>query len=1081
MTTGTTTVRDLLVALAVVGAYVGLLLVVALWAERAEKRGRNVSRNALVYSLSQAVYCTTWTYYGSVGLAATGGLLFLTVYLGPTLVAVFWWPLLRRLVALKEQHGLTGLPDLLSLRYCRSQGIAQLATVLTVAGLVPYLALQLKVLIATTGLVAGSDPSWAYPAIGKSAGPWIVGLMLLFTILFGIRRVRPTERHPGMMTALAVECAVKLVAFVAAGGFITYVMFDGFGDLFGRALAARTGPSDLAGGVGPTSWVAHTLVSAAAVLVLPRQFHVAVVENSDERHVRTAMWAFPAYLLVINLFVVPIALAGPLLGHPIGEADQYVLHIPYEAGHRLLAWFVFVGGFSAGTGMIVVETMALSTAISNHLLLPLFGAFRRLHPLRRHLLLTRWAAAAAVILAAFAFERGFGHRYELATMGFVSFAAVLQLAPALIAGLLSRTVSKAGALAGLAAGFATWIYTMVIPALARAGIVAQSLLTEGPWDVSALRPEALFGVGDLDPVTHCVLWSLLLNGVGLVVGSILAPAGAEEYRRVARLLRAETAPSPALPLPDAPEIATVEEKQRRLVAMFAHYHSGTAPEALAAACLARIGASHGSGLTALQLAQLEAEAETALAASIGTAAAHAAVKAEQLVSTQEARDVSSAYAALLAELRVPPAELRKKIDYHRERERLLAREAAMERFLAQVSEKLAASLDVEATGKTVVHLPVPHLAEAALLWVRPGAGPARLWFARANGAGQEPETTALDCVAGSLGAVPCIAHALRSGRPFPAQGSAGAENPWPEPLRQLDTYPVNVTVPLIARRRTVGALSLFMGAESALQLPDDLVVAEELGHRAALALENATLFHSAQEAIRARDEFLAIASHELKTPLTPLRLSIQAVKRAVIRGDLANIPPERLHDLLSRADVQIHRLGSLVDDLLDATRIGTKRLRLERRPMELVSMAREVIERHAEEARLAECEIALHAAREIHGEWDRVRLEQVFTNLLTNALKYAPRAPIDVTISSHGASARISITDHGRGIASEDLERVFRPFERAVSYMNVSGFGLGLYIAREITEAHAGTLTLSSAPGEGCTFHIELPLRSASA
>jgi Na+/proline symporter/signal transduction histidine kinase len=1071
-------VPDLFVALAVVGAYVALLFGVALWAERAERRGRNVSRNAVVYSLSQAVYCTTWTYYGSVGLAATGGLLFLTVYLGPTLVAIFWWPLLRKLVRLKNRHGLTGIPDLLSLRFGRSQRIAQLATVLTVAGLIPYIGLQLKVLIATTGLVAGYDPAWAYPDIGRSAGPWIVGLMVLFTILLGIRRVRPTERHPGMMTALAVECGVKLIAFVAVGAFVTYVLFDGFGDVFDRAVAARA-TTAVAEGVGPVSWLTHLLVSAAALLVLPRQFHVAVVENSDERHVRSAAWAFPAYLLVINLFVLPIALAGPLLGHPIGEADHYVLHIPYESGHHLLSWFVFVGGFSAGTGMVVIETMALSTAISNHLLLPLFAALRPLRELRRQLLLTRWAAAAAIILAGFAFERRFGHQYELATMGFVSFAAVLQLAPPLLAGLVSRGVSTAGAIAGLAAGFATWIYTVVVPALAGAGWLPLSVLTEGPWSISVLRPQALFGL-DLDPLSHTVVWSLLLNGLGLVAGSLLAPASAEEYRRVARLLRGEVAP-PSEPEPGAPEIAAADDKQRRLVAMFAHYHSGAAPLALATACMAKIGASPGGGLTALQLAQLESEAEAALAASIGTASAHAALKREQLVTPHEAHDVATAYAAVLAELRVPPAELRRKIDYHRERERLLSREAAMERFLAQVSEKLAASLDVEATASAVVQLPVPHLAKAALLWVRPDGNPARLWVAHAGDDGYAPEASALQGVAASVGAVPCIALALTSGRPVPARGPAEMRNPWPSPLQQLDAYPVNVTVPLVTRCRTVGALALFMGEDSGLKLPDDLAVAEELGHRAALALENAALFRSAQDAIRARDEFLAIASHELKTPLTPLRLSIQAVRRALARSDLGSMQPERVRDLLARADVQILRLGSLVDDLLDATRIGTKRLRLDRRSLDLVALARDVIERHAEEARAAECVVTLHAPDQVRGEWDRARLEQVFTNLLTNALKYAPRAPIDVTITADAAAARLSVSDHGPGIPEGDLDRVFRPFERAVSYMHVSGFGLGLYIAREITEAHAGTLTVSSAAGEGCTFVVELPLRSASA
>jgi signal transduction histidine kinase/Na+/proline symporter len=1067
----------MLLALAAVGAYVAALFGVALWAERRERQGRSVARNALVYSLSQAVYCTTWTYYGSVGLAASGGLLFLTIYLGPTLVAVFWWPLVRKLVRLKERHGLTGLPDLLSLRFGRSQGIAQLATVLTVVGIVPYIALQLKVMTSTTGQMAGLDPAWAYPGVGRSVGPAIVILMLLFTILFGIRRVRPTERHPGMMTALAVECGVKLAAILAAGAFITYGLFDGLGDLFERAAAAPSRMPDLAGGAGAVTWLTHLLVSACAVVVLPRQFHVAVVENSDERHVRTAAWAFPAYLLLINVFVLPIALAGPLLGHPASEADQFVLHIPYEAGRHGLAWFVFLGGFSAGTGMVVVETMALATAISNHLLMPAIGLFKWSRHLRRHLLLLRWAAAGLVILAAFAYERGFGHGYELASMGLVSFAAVLQLAPPLLAGLASRHVSKAGAIAGLAGGFFAWAYTTVLPGFVRAGALAPGLLVDGPLGIGILRPEALFGLGALDPLSHTVVWSLLFNVGGLAAGSLLAPPAPEERRRVARLLRGEP-PAVAANAPyEGLELAKTADKRRRLVSLFAHYHAGATPGVLADACLSRVGAAPEKGLTALQLAQLESEAEAALAASIGTAAAHAAVKGEQLVTAAEARDVSDAYAAVLAELRVPPAELRRKIDYHRERERLLAREAATERFLAQVSEQLAGSLDVDATARTVVNLPVPHLAQAALLWVRPDGDPPRLWVSHAAGVldvGAEDEAS--PSLAAALGEVPCIARAVQSGRAVPANGSYGAASGWPAPLRQLDAFPLSVTVPLVARRRTVGALALFMGADRGLQLPEDLGVAEELGHRAALALENAKLFRNAQDAIRARDEFLAIASHELKTPLTPLRLSIQAVKRAAARGDLATMPPERLQELLARADVQIGRLGSLVDDLLDATRIGTKRLHLQRGPTNLVAVVRDVLERHTDEARAAGCDVELFAPAELRGDWDRARLEQVFTNLVTNAFKYAPGAKVLVAVDGDAAVARVTVTDGGRGIAPEDLERVFKPFERAVSYMQVSGFGLGLYIVREIVEAHGGSVRVRSALGEGCTFVVELPL-----
>ncbi len=1060
--------------LALVAAWSVVLAALALWAERRERRGRSVAANAHVYALAQAVYCTTWTYYGSVGFAATSGLLFLAIYLGPTLVAAFSWSLVRQLVRVKENHRVTGLPDLLALRYGRSPAVAALATAILLVGLVPYVALQLKTMIATTSLVAGRDPAWAYPGDGRVVGPPILALLLAFTIAFGLRRVRPSERHPGMMAALAAESVLKLVAFVAAGAFVTYGLFHGFGDIFRRASAARVMPELLGARHGATTWMSHLVVSGAAILLLPRQFHVAVVESSNVRQLRTAMWAFPAYLFAINLFVLPIAFGGLLLGYPVAEADAFVLHVPFEAGHLWLASLVYVGGISAGLGMVVVETTALATAVSNHFFVPLFDATTRLRPLLRHPLLVRWGVATAFLCVAFGYERFFGYRYELASIGLVSFAAVLQLAPSLIAGLHGRLASAAGAIAGLAAGFATWFYTLVVPVFARAGWLPGSLLDRGPLGIEALRPEALFGIAGLDPLSNAVLWSLLLNCGALLLGSLLAPAAAEERARTGAIVNALTPARP--PLADGLPVASAPEKRDRLVALFSQYHGDAA--ALADACLAKVGAAPGGPLTTIQLAALESEAETALGASIGSAAAHAAFGRAHFLTREEAAAVSAAYAEILASMRLSPSELQRKIDYHRERERLLAREAAVERFLAEVSAQLATSLDVDATARTVVRLAVPQLASAALLWIRPNGERARAWVATADPQRDEQAACALASMAGALATAPQVAQAVESHRAVTAR--AGAGGAWPEPIGALAAVSESVTVPLVAHRRTLGTLSLFLGPESALHLPDDVGVAEELAHRCAIALENATMFSHAQEAIRARDEFLAIASHELKTPLTPLRLMIQTLRRATLRHG-RSIPPERLEELFGKADRQVTRLAALIDDLLDATRIGTRRLRLDLRQTDLAEAVRVVAERHREELQQSGCSLSLEVAGSAVGEWDRIRIEQIFTNLLTNAMKYAPASAIEVRVTADDRTARLVVRDQGPGIAPEDQERIFRPFERAVSYLNVSGFGLGLYIVREIVQAHGGAVWLDSAPGLGSAFTVELPRRHGQA
>jgi signal transduction histidine kinase len=333
----------------------------------------------------------------------------------------------------------------------------------------------------------------------------------------------------------------------------------------------------------------------------------------------------------------------------------------------------------------------------------------------------------------------------------------------------------------------------------------------------------------------------------------------------------------------------------------------------------------------------------------------------------------------------------------------------------------------------------------------------------------------------ALPAIPthaCVARALETGRAVVNVSEPATA--WPAGLCEATATSGDATFPLVAGGKTLGALTLFLSDSSRFQVPEDVALAEELAHRSAMALVNATLFHSAEDAVRARDEFLAVASHELKTPLTPLWVSIQTLQRLASRGQLAKLPEQRLGDALRGADGQIRRLVGLVDDLLDISRITSRRLKLKLEPVPLAATVREVVERHRSELAQSGCAVAWGAMDEAIGRWDRIRIEQVLTNLLTNAMKYAP-GPIDIAIASDGAVARLSVRDHGAGIAQEDQDRIFLPFERAVSYLNATGFGLGLYIVRQIVDAHGGAVRLTSAPGAGTTFVIELPLAAPAA
>jgi Na+/proline symporter/two-component sensor histidine kinase len=531
------------VVLTVSVGYLALLFVVAFYGDRRAGAGRSIVDNGTVYALSLAVYATSWTYYGSVGLAATGGVGFLPVYLGPTLMFALGWVVLRRIIRISHQHRLTSLADFIAARYGNSVSLGALVTVVAVVGVVPYIALQLKA-VSTTFEVVRGQLGTGLAGHGSSAplhdiGLYVAILLAAFAILFGTRHLDAAERHEGMVAAIAFESVVKLVLFLAVGFFVTFGIFGGFGNLFTRAAAdGRTAALFALGHNGYGDWVWLTLLSMLAVVLLPRQWQVAVVEDVREAHLRRAMWLFPLYLLAINVFVLPIALGGLLRFGAHGvDPDTFVLALPMAAGQHVLALAAFIGGLSAATGMVVVETVALSTMVSNSLVLPLLlrgGAGLASRSDFSGLILgIRRAAIAAVVLIGYAYFRLAGQGPELVSIGLVSFVAVAQFAPAVLGGLFWRTGARAGALAGLAAGFAMWVYTLLLPTFAQAGLLPASLLRSGPFGVVLLRPTALFGLNGMDTVSQATFWSLLVNaGLYVTVSLLIRPRLAEQSQAV---------------------------------------------------------------------------------------------------------------------------------------------------------------------------------------------------------------------------------------------------------------------------------------------------------------------------------------------------------------------------------------------------------------------------------------------------------------------------------------------------------------------------------------------------------------------
>ncbi|MFO1163082.1 MAG: ATP-binding protein [Reyranellaceae bacterium] len=549
-------------------AYLGLLFAVAWIGDRHARTWSASSLAPVVYGLSLAIYCTSWTFYGAVGRASTSGIDFVLIYTGPALVILLGYPMLHKMVRLAKQHNVTSIADFLASRYGKSRVVGVCATLFATVGVLPYIALQLQAVSATFKTIAEPTPWLDSRAVVHTDTSLIVAaLMAVFTILFGVRNVHASEQHRGMMMAIAFESVVKLLALLTVGPFVLFVLFDGPGDLLAHVEAAPAVAERVAREGSPLTWVVTTLLSGMAFLCLPRQFHVAVVEHDHPASLRTARWLFPIYLLLINLFVVPIAAAGLLLLGPQVSPDVFVLQLPIEHGQSWLSAFVFIGGLSAATSMVIVACMALSGMIGNELVMPYLlrrqggwgaGSARDMGPL---VVFVRRATVVLILMAGYAYERIISGYLPLASIGLISFCAVANFAPGVVLGLYWRRAHRYGVVAGLAGGFVVWLYALLLPTLRQgeAG-VGDRMAPLQPWLPAPLT--------DLDPVGQGFVVGILVNALLLIGVSLLTRAvGADAEQARAFVLGAGFAreePQPQTPA-DAARIAELRELLARFV------------------------------------------------------------------------------------------------------------------------------------------------------------------------------------------------------------------------------------------------------------------------------------------------------------------------------------------------------------------------------------------------------------------------------------------------------------------------------------------------------------------------------------
>jgi Na+/proline symporter/nitrogen-specific signal transduction histidine kinase len=519
-------------------AYVIFLFAVAWAAERRADRARlGWLQSPLIYTLSLSIYCTAWTFYGAVGYAARSGLEFLTIYLGPTLVFVGWWWILRKLVRIGRQQRVTSIADLISSRFGKSNLLGVIVTVIAVVAATPYIALQLQSVTLSFSVFASPTEDGLAPPGTEATALWVAGGLALFTILFGTRNLDAKEQHHGIVTAIAVEAVVKLVALIAVGVFVVWGLADGPADMI-----ARIGESDIADwNLQPGRWAGLIFASAAAVICLPRMFQVMVVENADERHLAVASWAFPLYLFAMSLFIVPIAVMGLERMPANANPDMFMLTLPLAEGQGTLAMLAFLGGFSSATSMVIVESIALATMVSNHIVMPVWlrlrGARTVSGDVRRLVILSRRVSIAAVLALGYAYYRMSGGSTALAAIGLIAFVGVAQFLPAMVFGIFWRGATRVGAALGLTVGFIVWAYTLFLPSFGPDALIPALVFVDGPWGIDWLRPRALFGVSAMDPLLHALFWSMILNTAAFLLGSLFTFPGPVERMQSAAFVR----------------------------------------------------------------------------------------------------------------------------------------------------------------------------------------------------------------------------------------------------------------------------------------------------------------------------------------------------------------------------------------------------------------------------------------------------------------------------------------------------------------------------------------------------------------
>ncbi|MEL7272361.1 MAG: ATP-binding protein [Pseudomonadota bacterium] len=1010
--------------------YLLFLFVVASWADRRARRsgggdavGKRRNRS-VIYALSLAIYCTSWTFFGSVGMATLSGLDFLAIYLGPLLVVTLGHRLLLHIINVAKRERITSVADFIASRYGKSTAVGAFAAVIAVLGTVPYIALQLKAISTSVdAMVNRYQPALGAMEVQPVATSLFVSAMLaLFAILFGTRHADATEHQDGLVLAVALESIIKLVAFLAVGLFVTFSLFGGIGDLVEQARASDYVMQSAFGEIHPARFAIMTVLSFFAFLLLPRQFHVAVVENRSEHEVRTARWLFPAYLVLINLFVLPVAAAGMVIYGQLVSPDSYVLALPLEAGQWGISVLVFIGGLSAATAMVIVACVALGIMISNNIVLPLMlrassngGAGQRLSAVRGMesvLLRIRRTAIFIIMVLAYGYFQVAEDSAALSSIGLLSFAAIAQFAPSFLLGLVWRRPTTVSALAGMGAGFAAWIYTLFLPTVLGPD---NSLLTLGPWGIDWLRPQALFGF-EAEPLNHGVIVSLLANTLAYCLATFIRrPRPLERHqagsffvlgRNANRTFRLEGG---QVELNELKHVVSNYLGPERSQRAFDDYFNSRGERQQGRAIAGDEAIAH---------------AEQVLASAIGAASSRLVI-------------------SLLLQKHEPAGE-------------------STIRLLDDASEALQQNRD---------------LLQTALDQVEQGISVFDNGFTLSNWNAQFRPLLGLPVTLGQAGMpLSLIAEAIAERVDGPEDMTRAlleADKPFVVQLHESDRV-----LEVQSKAMPDGGLVVWWNditeqanAANALQLAN-----ETLENRVRQRTEELTRLNGDLASARAvaeaanigKTKFLAAVGHDILQPLNAARLYASSLVERLESGPHENLARnidvslESVEDILG-AVLAISKLdsGALTPSIatFEAARL-LDRLKVEFAPIAAQKGLKLIIR-----------------SNDFHVTSDYSLLRRLLQNLVSNAIKYTAHGTVTVDAKVQRNQLVFAVGDTGAGISPADQQIIFDEFKRLEGGRQVAeGLGLGLSIVKRLAATLDHPIALTSAPGQGSTFCVTVPL-----